>query len=332
MPNVAASMLAAKFDAAAKSNAFGLPRSDRIFVGERFKSAALGRAALGPAYRSGLGPTRRIAHWALVGWAEPQAMPNVAASMLAAKFDAAAKSNAFGLPRSDRIFVGERFKPATLGRAALGPTYQGALGSIAELGLCLSSEGTALWLSGILGISALARGAQVLVGAQLWLAGVRTRRPRSRVPDLKPPHFQSEFSTPMPMSDTLDLIHRYYTAFNRGDRETLLALLSEGVVHDLNQGARETGRETFRAFMQRMDRCYAEQLTDIVVMVSEDGRRAAAEYIVHGEYKADDDDLPPARGQRYVLPGGAFFVIENGYIARVTNYYNLQDWIAQVQG
>jgi steroid delta-isomerase-like uncharacterized protein len=136
----------------------------------------------------------------------------------------------------------------------------------------------------------------------------------------------------MPPNDTLDLIDRYYAAFNRGDRETMLALLSENVVHDLNQGARETGRETFRLFMQRMDRSYSEQLTDIVMMVSADGRRAAAEYVVHGEYKADDEGLPPARGQRYVLPGGAFFEIEKGCITRVTNYYNLQDWIAQVQG
>jgi len=42
--------------------------------------------------------------------------------------------------------------------------------------------------------------------------------------------------------------------------------------------------------------------------------------------------LPPANGQKYVLPGGAFFDIRGGKIARVTNYYNLQDWIAQVGG
>ena len=139
-------------------------------------------------------------------------------------------------------------------------------------------------------------------------------------------------TSPMSPADTLSLIESYYAAFNRGDRETMLALLDEAVVHDLNQGARESGREAFRSFMQRMDRCYAEQLSDIVLMVSSDGRRAAAEYVVHGQYKADDEGLPPAHGQRYMLPGGAFFSIENGYISRVSNYYNLQDWIAQVQG
>ncbi|PZR02178.1 MAG: isopropylmalate/homocitrate/citramalate synthase, partial [Archangium gephyra] len=32
------------------------------------------------------------------------------------------------------------------------------------------------------------------------------------------------------------------------------------------------------------------------------------------------------------LPGGAFFDVRDDRIARVTNYYNLQDWIRQVSG
>ena len=126
------------------------------------------------------------------------------------------------------------------------------------------------------------------------------------------------------------LVLDYYAAFNRGDRDAMLALLTDDVAHDLNQGPRETGRDAFVAFMARMDRSYREQLRDIVVMASPDGARAAAEYVVHGEYLADDEGLPPANGQTYVLPGGAFFELRDGRIARVTNYYNLQDWIAQV--
>lgn len=129
---------------------------------------------------------------------------------------------------------------------------------------------------------------------------------------------------------TSDLVRAYYAAFNAGDRDAMLALLTDDVAHDLNQGARETGREAFAAFMRRMDTSYRERLDDIVVMTSSDGTRAAAEYVVHGEYLADDAGLPPARGQRYVLPGGAFFAIRDGRIARVSNYYNLEDWIAQV--
>jgi steroid delta-isomerase-like uncharacterized protein len=124
----------------------------------------------------------------------------------------------------------------------------------------------------------------------------------------------------------------YYAAFNRGDWAGMLALLHEDVVHDLNQGVRETGRAAFAAFLSRMEASYREQLRDIVVMATADGDRAAAEYVVHGEYLRDDPGLPPARGQRYVLPGGAFFALRDGRIARVSNYYNLQDWIAQVGG
>lgn len=126
------------------------------------------------------------------------------------------------------------------------------------------------------------------------------------------------------------LVLQYYAAFNRGDWDGMLSLLADDVAHELNQGPREVGREAFRAFLDRMARCYREQLRDIVVMTSPDGNCAAAEYTVHGEYIASDEGLPPAHGQRYVLRGGAFFCVENGRITRVTNYYNLKDWIAQV--
>jgi len=134
----------------------------------------------------------------------------------------------------------------------------------------------------------------------------------------------------MSTSAARTLIENYYAAFNRGDWNGMLDHLADDVAHDLNQGGRETGREVFRAFLARMDRCYAEQLRDIVVFASDDGMRAAAEYVVHGRYKATDEGLPPASGQTYVLPGGAFFDIRDGRIARVTNYYNLQDWLRQV--
>lgn len=136
----------------------------------------------------------------------------------------------------------------------------------------------------------------------------------------------------MSMQDTIALIERYYAAFNRGDWTAMLDCLTDDVVHDLNQGPREKSRDAFRAFLGRMDKSYSEQLRDIVVLSNADGSRAGAEYVVHGTYKVGDEGLPPAHGQTYVLPGGAFFEIRGGKIARVTNYYNLEDWITQVGG
>ena len=51
---------------------------------------------------------------------------------------------------------------------------------------------------------------------------------------------------------------------------------------------------------------------------------------MHGEYLQTDPGLPPAKGQRYVLPAGAFFDIRDGRIARVSTFYNLADWVRQV--
>lgn len=129
---------------------------------------------------------------------------------------------------------------------------------------------------------------------------------------------------------TIALIERYYAAFNAGDGEGMLACLADDIAHDVNQGDRETGKEAFRAFLGRMDRAYRERLADIAIMANQDGGRAAAEFIVHGEYLVGDEGLPPAHGQTYVLPAGAFFEIDGGLIRRVTVYYNLADWIAQV--
>jgi steroid delta-isomerase-like uncharacterized protein len=124
------------------------------------------------------------------------------------------------------------------------------------------------------------------------------------------------------------LIERYYEAFNRGDAAGMLACLSDDVRHDVNQGGKRIGKKLFA----HMARCYRERLADMVVMASEDERRAAAEFVVHGEYIATDEGLPKAEGQRYVLPAGAFFEVADGLIRRVTTYYNLADWMAQVTG
>ena len=95
----------------------------------------------------------------------------------------------------------------------------------------------------------------------------------------------------MSMQETIALIERYYAAFNRGDWNAMLECLTDDVVHDLNQGPREKGRDTFRAFLGRMDHSYSEQLRDIVALSNADGSRAGAEYVVHGTYNAGNETL-----------------------------------------
>jgi len=134
----------------------------------------------------------------------------------------------------------------------------------------------------------------------------------------------------MAAPETVALIERYYAAFNDGDSEGMLACLSEDVAHDVNQGKRRSGKTAFRDFSRHMERCYAEQLENMTIMATPDGTRAAAEFLVLGTYVETDDGLPPAGGQTYRLPAGTFFEVQDGLITRVTTYYNLADWLAQI--
>lgn len=126
---------------------------------------------------------------------------------------------------------------------------------------------------------------------------------------------------------TVTLISHYYEVFNGGDREAFLSLLDEQVQHDINQGGTEVGLTAFKAFLERMDRCYREQVEELQVFACEKGDRAAAEFYINGTYLTTDDGLPPATGQKYRLRVGAFFEIREGKISRVTNYYNLEEWL-----
>ena len=126
------------------------------------------------------------------------------------------------------------------------------------------------------------------------------------------------------------VVHRYFEAFNAGDTAGMLACLTDDVAHHVNEGQVRHGKQAFADFCAHMSRCYAETLKDMVVFTTSDGLRAAAEYTVHGTYLQTDPGLPEARGQTYCLPAGSFFDLQDGLISRVTTYYNLGDWTAQV--
>lgn len=127
-----------------------------------------------------------------------------------------------------------------------------------------------------------------------------------------------------------DTLRRYFQAFNNGDTDAMLAELTDDIAHHVNEGKIRQGKELFRQFCDHMSACYKEELTDMVIFASDDGARAAAEFTVNGRYLATDAGLPEATGQNYKLPGGSFMELRDGKISRVTTYYNLADWVAQV--
>lgn len=126
------------------------------------------------------------------------------------------------------------------------------------------------------------------------------------------------------------IIQSYFDAFNAGDTASMIDLVSDDVVHHVNQGETRVGKAAFAEFCSHMGVSYRERLDDLVILTNDDGTHVAAEFMVHGTYLQTDPGLPEAHGQTYVLPAGSFFSLWDGKITRITTYYNLADWIKQV--
>ncbi len=126
------------------------------------------------------------------------------------------------------------------------------------------------------------------------------------------------------------LITRYFNALNERDSRACLALLTDDVLLDINQGPCEQGLPAFADYLARTQRCYRESIDHLQILTEPSGQRAACEFTLSGEYLSTDDGLPDACGQRYQLTAASFFEIRDGKISRVTQYFNLPEWLAQV--
>lgn len=129
---------------------------------------------------------------------------------------------------------------------------------------------------------------------------------------------------------TLEIVQQYYTYFNQKKWDEMLSLIDSEVKHETNQGDVRIGIEKFAAFLQKMDECYDENLTNMVFFTEPSQQRIAVEFTVNGIYKKGDEDLPPAHNQSYLLPAAAFLEVKNDKITRITTYYNLPLWIELV--
>jgi steroid delta-isomerase-like uncharacterized protein len=125
------------------------------------------------------------------------------------------------------------------------------------------------------------------------------------------------------------IIDAYFAAYNQRRWDAMVALCTDDVIHDVNEGGREIGAEPLRDYLERTGRCYEERLEDLAVMTGAAGRYAI-EWTAVGRYVDDDDGLLPARGQHYRLAGGTFLVITADRISRITTYYNLQSFLDQI--
>jgi steroid delta-isomerase-like uncharacterized protein len=129
----------------------------------------------------------------------------------------------------------------------------------------------------------------------------------------------------------LELVRRYYAAFNAQEMAKMLELVHPEVEHHVNQGEVRRGKALFEEFLHMMNRHYQEQIDELQIYLAHpEADRAAAEFMVQGRYLVSQEGLPEARGQAYRLPAGAFFAARQGKLTKIVTYYNLPEWIRLV--
>jgi steroid delta-isomerase-like uncharacterized protein len=129
---------------------------------------------------------------------------------------------------------------------------------------------------------------------------------------------------------SLDIVQKYYAAFNDKNWAGMLALVAPEIRHEPNQGDVRIGLEKFTEFLGMMDTAYEETLSNMVFFTEPSGKRIAVEFTVNGIYKQGEEGFPEAHGQPYELPAAAFVEVADEKITRVTTYYNLPLWISLV--
>lgn len=129
---------------------------------------------------------------------------------------------------------------------------------------------------------------------------------------------------------SLELVQKYYDAFNQKDVNAILALCSDDVINDPNQGDSQVGKDKLKAFLEGAWAHFDEKVSEVVFMANKDESKIASEYLVHGTYYKTKPGLFPATQQKYEISPTTVFTIKNGKIARMTRYYNTKLWLDMV--
>ncbi len=121
---------------------------------------------------------------------------------------------------------------------------------------------------------------------------------------------------------TEHLIHQYYEYIEKEDIDNFIRLLSADVVHEINQGETERGKQKFRNFMEDQFSHGKFDIKDLIILTSPDGKYATTRFICSGEYYKTLAGYPSAKGQKWEIPVVSFFKIEQGKISHVAVYFN----------
>lgn len=129
--------------------------------------------------------------------------------------------------------------------------------------------------------------------------------------------------------NSVKIIENFYRYFNDSELEKLLTLISENCTYEINHGGIKKGKkEAYECFKYGYEH-YKEKVSNIIYMVSDDGRFVAVRFVINGKYLKTDESKIPAMGQNYELDIFNFFEIKNNQIVDSKYFYDEAALISQ---
>lgn len=147
--------------------------------------------------------------------------------------------------------------------------------------------------------------------------------------ELKTPVALDEEET-MNCKKAQEVVEDFYKYFNASELDKLFGLIDDNIVHQINYGKVMFGKDEFIKYVTSSLQHCEEQVTDCILMTSENNRSVAAKFTTKGKYLHADESAIPAKGQNYELSVINYFEIENGKIVNARCWYDENAWIQQV--
>jgi steroid delta-isomerase-like uncharacterized protein len=126
------------------------------------------------------------------------------------------------------------------------------------------------------------------------------------------------------------VLEAWLTAFNAGDAERLLALLTDDAVWEEPAiGLAAHGPEQIRTHLAALFTATPDIAYEVTGGVVTD-EYAVVEWVVTGTYQRDFLGLPPAAGQPFTFRGVSVFELTNGHVRRYTEYWDAYTFLVQL--
>ncbi len=133
----------------------------------------------------------------------------------------------------------------------------------------------------------------------------------------------------MSVSKTYELIENFYSYFNSSRFIELFSLMDDRIVQEINY-VQTIGKNNVIENITSNKKYYNEKISNLIIMISENGCNASAQFTVNGEYLKTDDTAISASGQKYQLSVLNYFEIENNKIIKGCCFFDDDEWKCQV--